>query len=127
MDKKTVHEDFVTTDVPQIRKMRDVIFLRDKYLTEHFQWAFRDLFDPSFVRIVIQDFWKMEAGNSSKKEYQNMSKKEQNLMLIMKQKCPKNNQKIKGFRTQYSKIKRTYSFCFSSTFVIITGMNIRFQ
>jgi hypothetical protein len=42
----------------------------------------------------------MEAGNGSKKEYQNMSKKEQNLMLILKQKCQKNNQKIKGFRTQ---------------------------
>jgi hypothetical protein len=34
----------------------------------------------------------MEAGNGSKKEYQNMSKKEQNLMLIMKQKCPKKSE-----------------------------------
>jgi hypothetical protein len=49
--------------------MRDVIFLRDKYLMEHFQGTFRDLFDPAFVRIVIQDSWKMEAGNGSKKEY----------------------------------------------------------
>jgi hypothetical protein len=64
--------------------MLDVIFLRDKYLMEHFQGTFRDLFDPSFVRIVIRDFWKMEAVNDSKKEYQNMFKKEQNLMLIMK-------------------------------------------
>jgi hypothetical protein len=42
----------------------------------------------------------MEAGNSSKKEYQNMSQKEQSLALIdYETKMPK-NQKIRSFRTQ---------------------------
>ncbi len=78
--------------------MGDVIFLRDKYLMEHFQETFRDLFDPSFVRIVIRDFWKMEAGNGIKKEYQNMPKKAE-FEADYETKMPK-NQKIKGFRTQ---------------------------
>jgi hypothetical protein len=73
-----------------------MFILRDKFLIEPFQGTFRDLFDPSFVRIVIRDFWKMEAGNISKKNIKICLKRVE-FDADYEKKCQKIIRKLKAF------------------------------